>query len=118
MRASKGLKSLSLQPMEYNYIAIEGTVGAGKTTLATRIADDYNGTNRKNLYESVIFIFVLNVGICLSLRCYNLNQTRFIASLLHIKINHLINGFLADWAETWSGIGLHTAIVIATVAAF
>ncbi|MCQ2321897.1 MAG: deoxynucleoside kinase [Bacteroidales bacterium] len=29
--------------MEYNYIAIEGTVGAGKTTLATRIANDYNG---------------------------------------------------------------------------
>lgn len=32
-----------MQPMEYNYIAIEGTVGAGKTTLATRIANDYNG---------------------------------------------------------------------------
>lgn len=29
--------------MEYNYIAIEGTVGAGKTTLASRIAKDYNG---------------------------------------------------------------------------
>ncbi len=29
--------------MHYNYIAIEGTVGAGKTTLATRIADDFNG---------------------------------------------------------------------------
>ena len=29
--------------MEYNYIAIEGTVGVGKTTLATRIANDYNG---------------------------------------------------------------------------
>lgn len=29
--------------MEYNYIAIEGTVGAGKTTLASRIANDYNG---------------------------------------------------------------------------
>lgn len=37
------IKSVSLQPMEYNYIAIEGTVGAGKTTLATRIANDYNG---------------------------------------------------------------------------
>ena len=32
-----------MQPMEYNYVAIEGTVGAGKTTLATRIANDYNG---------------------------------------------------------------------------
>lgn len=29
--------------MKYNYIAIEGTVGAGKTTLATKIADDFNG---------------------------------------------------------------------------
>ena len=29
--------------MNYNYIAIEGTLGAGKTTLATRIADDFNG---------------------------------------------------------------------------
>lgn len=29
--------------MQYNYIAIEGTVGAGKTSLATRIANDYNG---------------------------------------------------------------------------
>ena len=29
--------------MQYNYIAIEGTVGAGKTTLASRIANDFNG---------------------------------------------------------------------------
>ena len=29
--------------MNYNYIAIEGTVGAGKTTLSTRIANDFNG---------------------------------------------------------------------------
>lgn len=29
--------------MNYNYIAIEGTVGAGKTSLATRIAKDFNG---------------------------------------------------------------------------
>ena len=29
--------------MNYNYIAIEGTIGAGKTTLATRIANDFNG---------------------------------------------------------------------------
>ena len=29
--------------MNYNYIAIEGTIGAGKTTLATRIAHDFNG---------------------------------------------------------------------------
>ena len=29
--------------MQYNYIAIEGTIGAGKTTLASRIANDFNG---------------------------------------------------------------------------
>ena len=29
--------------MIYNYIAIEGTLGAGTTTLATRIANDFNG---------------------------------------------------------------------------
>jgi len=29
--------------MRYNYIAIEGNIGAGKTTLATKIAEMYNG---------------------------------------------------------------------------
>lgn len=29
--------------MNYNYIAIEGTLGAGKTTLASSIAEDFNG---------------------------------------------------------------------------
>ncbi|HAG15076.1 MAG TPA: hypothetical protein DCG69_00925 [Bacteroidales bacterium] len=29
--------------MIYNYIAIEGTIGAGKTSLATKISEDYNG---------------------------------------------------------------------------
>ncbi len=29
--------------MRYNYIAIEGNIGAGKTTLATRISGIYNG---------------------------------------------------------------------------
>ena len=29
--------------MNYNYIAIEGTIGAGKTTLANKIAHDFNG---------------------------------------------------------------------------
>ncbi|WP_340075358.1 2-amino-4-hydroxy-6-hydroxymethyldihydropteridine diphosphokinase [Leptobacterium sp. I13] len=28
---------------KYNYIAIEGNIGAGKTTLATKIANDFNG---------------------------------------------------------------------------
>ncbi|MFO7998555.1 MAG: deoxynucleoside kinase [Bacteroidales bacterium] len=29
--------------MRYNYIAIEGNIGAGKTTLASKIADRFNG---------------------------------------------------------------------------
>ena len=29
--------------MQYTYIAIEGAIGAGKTTLATRISNDFNG---------------------------------------------------------------------------
>lgn len=29
--------------MRYNYIAIEGNIGAGKTTLASKIAQQYNG---------------------------------------------------------------------------
>lgn len=29
--------------MYYNYIAIEGNIGAGKTSLATQIASDFNG---------------------------------------------------------------------------
>ena len=31
-----------IQLREFNYIAIEGNIGAGKTTLATKIADDFN----------------------------------------------------------------------------
>jgi deoxyadenosine/deoxycytidine kinase len=29
--------------MTHNFIAIEGTIGAGKTSLATKIAEEYNG---------------------------------------------------------------------------
>lgn len=29
--------------MRYNFITIEGTIGAGKTTLAKQLSDDYNG---------------------------------------------------------------------------
>ncbi len=29
--------------MRYNYIAVEGNIGAGKTSLATRIANQFNG---------------------------------------------------------------------------
>jgi 2-amino-4-hydroxy-6-hydroxymethyldihydropteridine diphosphokinase len=34
------LEKINLQ--QYNYIAIEGNIGAGKTTLATKIAEDFN----------------------------------------------------------------------------
>ena len=34
------LQKINLQ--KFNYIAIEGNIGAGKTTLATKIADDFN----------------------------------------------------------------------------
>lgn len=33
---------------KFNYIAIEGNIGAGKTTLASKIAEDFNG---KTVYE-------------------------------------------------------------------
>mgnify|MGYP001547336661 FL=1 len=29
--------------MRYNYIAIEGNIGAGKTSLARKLSEDYNG---------------------------------------------------------------------------
>ena len=29
--------------MRYNFVAIEGTMGAGKTTLSTKISQDFNG---------------------------------------------------------------------------
>lgn len=37
---SSPLEEVNLQ--QYNYIAIEGNIGAGKTTLATKIAEDFN----------------------------------------------------------------------------
>lgn len=37
--------------MRYNYLAIEGTMGAGKTTLATRIASEFNGKLILEEYE-------------------------------------------------------------------
>ena len=39
--------------MNYNYIAIEGTIGAGKTTLSTRIANDFNGKLVLEEFEAV-----------------------------------------------------------------
>jgi deoxyguanosine kinase len=40
------LEKYNLQ--QYNYIAIEGNIGAGKTTLASKIADDFNA---KTVFE-------------------------------------------------------------------
>jgi deoxyguanosine kinase len=36
----KPLRDISLE--QFNYVAFEGNIGAGKTTLATRIAEDFN----------------------------------------------------------------------------
>lgn len=37
--------------MRYNYVAIEGTMGAGKTTLSTRISKDFNAKLILEEYE-------------------------------------------------------------------
>ncbi len=42
--------------MRYNFIAIEGTIGAGKTTLASRIADDFNGKLVLEQFEDNAFL--------------------------------------------------------------
>jgi deoxyguanosine kinase len=42
--------------MRYNFIAIEGTIGAGKTTLATRIAADYNAKLILEQFEDNAFL--------------------------------------------------------------
>jgi len=35
-------RTLKLMRIKYNYVVIEGNIGAGKTTLATRISDQFN----------------------------------------------------------------------------
>ena len=42
--------------MRYNYIAIEGNIGAGKTTLATKIAEQYNGKPILERFEDNPFL--------------------------------------------------------------
>ena len=42
--------------MKYNYIAIEGTIGAGKTTLSTRIAEQYNAKLILEQFEDNSFL--------------------------------------------------------------
>lgn len=41
---------------DYNYISIEGNIGAGKTSLATRIADDYNAKLILEQFEDNSFL--------------------------------------------------------------
>ncbi len=42
--------------MQYNFIAIEGTIGAGKTSLATRISNDYNAKLILEQFEDNAFL--------------------------------------------------------------
>ena len=42
--------------MNYNFIAIEGNIGAGKTTLATRISEEYNGRLILEQFEDNSFL--------------------------------------------------------------
>jgi len=42
--------------MRYNFIAIEGNIGAGKSTLATRIAKDYNAKLILEQFEENSFL--------------------------------------------------------------
>lgn len=42
--------------MKYNYIAIEGTIGAGKTSLATKIAEQFNAKLILEQFEENSFL--------------------------------------------------------------
>lgn len=42
--------------MQYNFIAIEGTIGAGKTSLSTRISNDYNAKLILEQFEDNAFL--------------------------------------------------------------
>ncbi len=42
--------------MKYNFIAIEGNIGAGKTSLATRISQEYNGKLILEQFEDNAFL--------------------------------------------------------------
>lgn len=42
--------------MKYNYIAIEGTIGAGKTSLASKIAEQYNAKLILEQFEDNSFL--------------------------------------------------------------
>jgi deoxyguanosine kinase len=42
--------------LKYNYIAIEGSIGAGKTTLATRLSEDFNARLILERFEENSFL--------------------------------------------------------------
>jgi deoxyadenosine/deoxycytidine kinase len=42
--------------LKYNYIAIEGNIGAGKTTLATRMSEDFNAKLILERFEDNSFL--------------------------------------------------------------
>ena len=42
--------------MNYNFIAIEGNIGAGKTSLATKIAEEYNARLILEQFEDNAFL--------------------------------------------------------------
>ena len=42
--------------LKYNYIAIEGNIGAGKTTLAKRMSDDFNAKLILERFEDNSFL--------------------------------------------------------------
>jgi len=42
--------------MQYNFIAIEGTIGAGKTSLSTRISNDFNAKLILEQFEDNAFL--------------------------------------------------------------
>jgi deoxyadenosine/deoxycytidine kinase len=45
-----------MNKMKYNFIAIEGNIGAGKTSLATKIAQDYNAKLILEQFEDNSFL--------------------------------------------------------------
>jgi deoxyguanosine kinase len=42
-RQYQNINSMNKEPLRYSYICVEGNIGAGKTTLATKLAGDFNG---------------------------------------------------------------------------
>ena len=59
--------------MGYNYIAVEGNIGAGKTTLASKMAENFNAklileqfednSNKKPVQIERVFLFELICNI-------------------------------------------------------